>query len=387
MKKIISVFLLAILVVTLAIPALATENPAGSDSAEDLMKFVGCFLDRRTETLVNSLDDSKSADIATNSGIMLSAMDGNTISESKQTFSNEKNVLTELDARREVLSQYNKAYSNYESEYSLINFSVKDDLATLIVEEFTKLYYVKVFGDEPDYTAWVVEREFIFRQGMEGWVLQSQRLINENAILPPNEATGVATIDMLQAVDQAVHVPATVSERDEELRAMTQISPLYTSGTLNRTAVVDYALKYWKDYNPDYRSWSADCTNFVSQAMRAGGWPDESGLYLNAKAWWYNLANQSRSWINVSFFNDFTLDYSGRGVELSDPIGLLTGEVLQVDFEDDNEKDHSMIVTSRGTGDIYLTYHSNDTLNRSYLEICSLYPNALWIPIALKSSF
>jgi hypothetical protein len=33
-------------------------------------------------------------------------------------------------------------------------------------------------------------------------------------------------------------------------------------------------------YNPEFWDFSNDCTNFVSQAMWAGGWPTSSG-------WWY----------------------------------------------------------------------------------------------------
>lgn len=387
MKKATSMMLLLSFCILLAVPAFAAGNTASSDPSDELMEFVECFMDRRTETLVEPSNYSKTSDVAVDSEITLFTVDGDTIYESAQTFSEEENVLTELDARREVLSQYDKAYSDYESEYSLVSFSTDGDLATLVVQEFTKLYYEKVFGDEPDYTAWSVKREFVFQKDSEGWTLQSQRLLDKDGVLPPNEATGVSTTDMIHAVDRAVNVPATVTERDEEVRAETQINALNTSGTLDRASVVDYALTYWKDYNPAYRSWESDCTNFISQAMRAGGWPDEPGLYLNAEAWWYNALNQSRSWVNVSYFNDFTVDYSGRGVELSNPIGLLTGEVLQVDFNGEGNKDHSMIVTSRGSGDIYLTYHTTDTVNRSYLELCSLFPDATWIPIALKTSY
>lgn len=38
-----------------------------------------------------------------------------------------------------------------------------------------------------------------------------------------------------------------------------------------RQRVVDFTEKYWKNYNPDYPSYSSDCANFVSQAIESGG--------------------------------------------------------------------------------------------------------------------
>ena len=42
----------------------------------------------------------------------------------------------------------------------------------------------------------------------------------------------------------------------------------------DRKAAVEYAKKYWKDYNKDYINYAdigGDCANFVSQCMIAGG--------------------------------------------------------------------------------------------------------------------
>ena len=56
---------------------------------------------------------------------------------------------------------------------------------------------------------------------------------------------------------------------------------------------------------------------------------------------------------------------------------MLASDVLQLDFDRDGNISHSMIVTAVGSnGERYLTYHSNDHLNRPLTEILSAYPVA-----------
>jgi hypothetical protein len=56
-------------------------------------------------------------------------------------------------------------------------------------------------------------------------------------------------------------------------------------------------------------------------------------------------------------------------------------DVLQVDFDANDNISHSMFVTRRdGTGamadELYLTYHSTDTLNKKFSSIFAANPNA-----------
>ena len=62
---------------------------------------------------------------------------------------------------------------------------------------------------------------------------------------------------------------------------------------VNRGAVAAYALKYALSPNRAYRYMgnAKDCTNFVSQAMYAGGWRKINGYYRNDNVWWYNSLN------------------------------------------------------------------------------------------------
>lgn len=52
-------------------------------------------------------------------------------------------------------------------------------------------------------------------------------------------------------------------------------------------------------------------------------------------------------------------------------------DVLQLDFDRDNNISHSMLVTATSSsGERYLTYHTTDTLNRSLTSLISAYPSA-----------
>jgi hypothetical protein len=49
------------------------------------------------------------------------------------------------------------------------------------------------------------------------------------------------------------------------------------------------------------------------------------------------------------------------------------GESVKMDFNKDGIKDHSLIVTKVTSSEIYMTYHSNDHLNRPLSELQSLW--------------
>lgn len=49
--------------------------------------------------------------------------------------------------------------------------------------------------------------------------------------------------------------------------------PVNVSAAYNRNNAATYAKKHAKNYNPSYDKFDADCTNFVSQCVAAGGVP------------------------------------------------------------------------------------------------------------------
>jgi hypothetical protein len=134
----------------------------------------------------------------------------------------------------------------------------------------------------------------------------------------------------------------------------------------NKQLVVNYANAYWSNYNTSYRSFTNDCTNFVSQAMRAGGWADNNGPYIDDHYWWYSALNQTFSWAGAENWYKYARVYSGRVTALTNVYSLRPGDVLQVKYSGYTVIDHSMIVTQYTGGEVYLTYHSNNKHNVSF---------------------
>jgi hypothetical protein len=111
--------------------------------------------------------------------------------------------------------------------------------------------------------------------------------------------------------------------------------------------------------------------------MAAGGWAMVSGWYQSYDAWWYNSLNQSYTWAGAHNWYFFATG-SGRTYALGNVWYMDLADVLQMDFQGDYIIDHSMIVTFVGSSDLYLSYHTTNTLNRSLSSIIAQNPTALY---------
>lgn len=224
-----------------------------------------------------------------------------------------------------------------------------------------------------------------FRRG-PAWVLDRIELDSADGPAPINEPTGANASQMRVAL-----APMRAAETVRQKRSgasgdpivLYAIDPGSKTGPYNYSAMVNYANVYWDNYNPNYKTFNevgGDCTNFVSQIMKAGGWADEYGFYRDDNNWWYNSMNQTWTWINVTYWNAFASIRSHRTRILSGPTSMLPADVLQADFSNNGSKDHTMFVSYHSGTQPYLTYHSSDTYRRSLSSLMSAYPKARWIP-------
>ena len=53
----------------------------------------------------------------------------------------------------------------------------------------------------------------------------------------------------------------------------------------NRRKAVQYAERWWNDYNPAYKKFEVDCTNYVSQCLHQGG-AQMRGYPNRVNGWW-----------------------------------------------------------------------------------------------------
>ncbi len=165
-----------------------SPQATGGSTVESLMMAARDLIERRTSALVE--------------GVVPTPLLGPLASDAARAVSSvvaqEQSALSELTKRRDVLRQVGEAYTSAKTVLTLQNATISQSQIDLFVTERTALTYKKVVGDEPDFTAFVAEREFHFVRDAAGWVLVSHGLTNQAPPVPINEPTG-ATADEMQA--------------------------------------------------------------------------------------------------------------------------------------------------------------------------------------------
>lgn len=326
--------------------------------------------------------------------------------------------LSVLVDRREDLRQLHEAYTDAHTTVSDIDvLSVDDQSLVLSLQEHTVLDYERILGDEPASTEYVLPHTLTFEREGSGWSL-AQDEVAQDALLPityvqtpepgPDDpvaqqfdagylgqvATGTAptssvdcgvfkACDATDGVNAATKFPPSqvvpldlpAEPKVEQPVATTkaELAGAVPAG-LNYPAMVNYALQYWSSYNTSYRTFSNDCTNFISQVLRRGGWDFDYGWYRSSNNWWYNSWNQTWTWAGAENWSRFA---PRRTTFLDNTYRLLPSDMMQMDFDRNGNMNHSMVVTSKSSSGMpYFTYHTTNTKNRSMASIYSSYPNA-----------
>jgi hypothetical protein len=144
-----------------------------------------------------------------------------------------------------------------------------------------------------------------------------------------------------------------------------------------RNQAIAYALRYGIDPNPDYAYIADnDCTNFISQCLRAGG---ARNHYHPTHPWWYADGSMSGSWsvaamlywyILVSTENQQGITamtfYQSTDEPLSRQITdtIVLGDLIQY-RDGDGQVRHSTIITgfSAQGGEPTVTQHTRNAVN------------------------
>ncbi|AIF42653.1 amidase domain-containing protein [Virgibacillus sp. SK37] len=148
--------------------------------------------------------------------------------------------------------------------------------------------------------------------------------------------------------------------------------------TYDRNQAVRYAERWWNSYNPAYKKFDVDCTNYVSQCLYAGGAPMR-GAPSRETGWWYQNDNWSFSWA-VAHSLRWYLSGSTQGLqgtEVDDASELLPGDIICYDFQGDGRWDHNTIVVTKDAyGMPLVNAHTNNSRNRYW----SYEDSAAWTP-------
>ncbi len=149
------------------------------------------------------------------------------------------------------------------------------------------------------------------------------------------------------------------------------------NGRYNRRQAVDYATKFWRNYNQAYRDYTGnggDCTNFISQVLG-----DKTGGGLPTDWDWYYRGGGSVAWTQTDSFLSHLL-HSGYAQlvakcnfqevtkpTVQHPKGIIqelrVGDIIA--FEEKNDVVHFTVITGRDEqGYLLLNSHTAD---RSYV--------------------
>lgn len=147
--------------------------------------------------------------------------------------------------------------------------------------------------------------------------------------------------DVELPVDFTVNIPENLSLKENGEPGMERY-------TYDRLQVVQYAERWWNDYNPSYQKFEVDCTNYVSQCIHAGGAPMR-GYPNRSRGWWYRNKNWSFSWSVAHALKNYLQNSSTglRAKEVQEPQELQLGDVICYDFQGDGRFDHNTIVTGK----------------------------------------
>lgn len=295
----------------------------------------------------------------------------------------ENAALSSLELRKNRLAALGEKYRKANTTVTLDSTRLQGASAKAEVTETTTLAYEKVRGGEPATTGFQAHHELTFTADARGdWQLTGIRntdragvQVNQPARPSVAERSGarVATV----ADDTMPNAPRAATTRTAPAKAKN-----LTTGAFDYKAMGTYAEKYWRAYNPAYPNlnghWAGgDCTNFVSQALKAGGWKHAPGSVTDYTKWFGNAEIQSHSFVGVNEWSWYAQN-SKRTTSLAYVYQMDVGDVLQMDFNRDGSKDHALFVSYRAQGMPYLTYHSINTYRRSLASILASDPNSYY---------
>ncbi|WP_285505256.1 amidase domain-containing protein [Actinokineospora sp. NBRC 105648] len=307
--------------------------------------------------------------------------------------------LAAIDARRTLLRKVNGGHTRAEVAVLHPVFDARGSSVDVAFTEHTKLYFARALPDAPKYEEYGVDRRLTFQATPNGWRLTGDVVdLAQGELAPdtdPAAAPAVVENSGAKRPNTAVDRPTEAQLRAAPAAAAKPGIAAGTSTVLyDYSAMLNYANQYWgpsdSNYNGSYRTYGGnggDCTNFVSQITRYGGWSTVGSWPGDSRAdnskWFYGSFTwtTSYSWPAAENWYWFAAHESGRTSYLDNVWKMLVTDVLQVDFDRDNNISHSLFVTGRsGSGqyanELYVTYHSNNTHNKPLSSFIASAPDA-----------
>ena len=310
---------------------------------------------------------------------------------------------SKIQQDRQELAQEGIRYKSSNTNVKISDTEIKGNVATVRATVIVSRVQDNPAPGVPTESSYADDHVLTYHRQQGVWTLQSDSIIE-----PPSDATGVQEVlpkvfneppaatdrpstnsktvkkrDISAAhtkasTDRLSTIPGNVKKRDTG--AAYTMASIFPSG-VNPNAMATYAIKWSINqpndvYNPDYPRFDNDCTNFVSQALFAGGWPIIEGNTLNYKdkdKWDDNVACSdclrppypdgyyaTYTWRISSYLYEFA---KSRTKVLTNIYDTNKGDLLFADWDPkgkpDGKIDHVMMVTGKDSkGMIYISQHS-----------------------------
>ncbi|PWK91372.1 putative amidase-like protein [Lentzea atacamensis] len=313
---------------------------------------------------------------------------------------------TAIDARRSLLRKVNGGHHRAEVALLDVTFEARGSTVDVAFTEHTKLYFVRTYPGAPTFEEYGLQRRLSFTSTASGWLLAGDVTDLGDSVMAPDTDPAAATPVSMKAASPSRPSAATTRPTGAQLNDATKnaIKPGLkgtdaSSAAYDYVAMLNYANRYWgpteAQYNHAYRSYAGageggDCTNFLSQIVGAGGWTTVGSWpwedRTDNKNWFYGdyTWTTSYSWAAAENWYWFAAHESGRTSYIDNVWKLWVTDVLQVDFDRNDNISHSMFVTDRvGSGEwaseVYLTYHSgreDNKHNRPLSSFIATHPDA-----------
>ncbi|RZM99581.1 hypothetical protein CWO91_35520 [Bradyrhizobium genosp. SA-3] len=176
----------------------------------------------------------------------------------------------------------------------------------------------------------------------------------------------------VRVVSFEVHLIDTTSEvESSDLTEGPLTLPFDTNWTWNGDRAAKYSADYAMNPNSAYRTYDVDCTNFASQCLTAGG-KTEIGSVIDRKnddVWFYGTfeATTSYTWAAAQNLFQHLTNYTDTTTE-ADHLSLRPGDLIIMEPKPGHAW-HTMVVTERTDDDALMSYHTKNTLRRSFNQI------------------
>lgn len=225
-------------------------------------------------------------------------------------------------------------------------------------DNFVKVFYrIKMIwellqGNHTYEQSWVENRLCLLKKD-DGWLVVEDSVVEEEGIGLLNIPATVDDMDLFGD-----------SENENKASLLVRQHHRY-----DRDKAVEYAEEYWNSYNPKFKHFEVNCTNYVSQCLWAGGAPmEETGD--RASGWWYRFSddpNWSFSWAVAHSMRWYLPSSSTglRGREVSAAKDLEPGDVICYDFNGDGRWQHTTFVVTRDAqGEPLVNAHTTNSRHR-----------------------